>query len=258
VGKSALVNGLIAVRPGSGATCTLAPAPRMLEETPAQLAAHLAHPNGWWRDTAQKLLVLSQDKSVVPALVAMARTHANPLARHHALWTLEGLDALTPALVREKIADADPQVRVAAIRASETLFKRGERSLQPEILARYRDADPNIAIQAVPTAHLLKWPEAKPLTQQIGTFSASAGIKAVASQLLNPSSGQIPGGFGDAELKIIERGRSSSCRCASPAMGWTARACRSRARMPRWHRRWPVPPPPRRNATRLSPSCSTA
>jgi hypothetical protein len=24
------------------------------------------HPNGWWRDTAQKLLVLRQDKSVVP------------------------------------------------------------------------------------------------------------------------------------------------------------------------------------------------
>ncbi len=42
--------------------------PRMLEETPAQLVAHLAHPNGWWRDTAQQLLVLKQDRSVVPAL----------------------------------------------------------------------------------------------------------------------------------------------------------------------------------------------
>ena len=42
--------------------------PRMLDETPAQLVAHLEHPNGWWRTTAQKLLVLRQDKSVVPAL----------------------------------------------------------------------------------------------------------------------------------------------------------------------------------------------
>jgi glucose/arabinose dehydrogenase len=32
--------------------------PRMLTETPAQLVAHLSHPNGWWRDTAQQLLVL--------------------------------------------------------------------------------------------------------------------------------------------------------------------------------------------------------
>ena len=42
--------------------------PRMLEQTPAQLVAHLSHPNGWWRDTAQQLLVLKQDRSVVPAL----------------------------------------------------------------------------------------------------------------------------------------------------------------------------------------------
>jgi hypothetical protein len=33
-----------------------------------ELVTHLEHPNGWWRDTAQKLLVLRQDTSVVPAL----------------------------------------------------------------------------------------------------------------------------------------------------------------------------------------------
>ena len=48
--------------------------PRMLSETPAQLVAHLSHPNGWWRDTAQQLLVLEQDKSVVPALQQLVRT----------------------------------------------------------------------------------------------------------------------------------------------------------------------------------------
>ena len=63
---------------------------------PAQLVTHLEHPSGWWRDTAQKLLVLRQDKSVVPALTAMATQSANPLARIHAMWTLEGLGALTP------------------------------------------------------------------------------------------------------------------------------------------------------------------
>ena len=115
------------------------PQPRMLDETPAQLVAHLSHPNGWWRDTAQKLLVLSQDKSVVPALERLARTSTDALARFHALWTLEGLDALTPALVREKLKDADTHVRVAAIRASETLFKQGESSLGADILAQLSD-----------------------------------------------------------------------------------------------------------------------
>src|SRR5262249_54251705 len=93
--------------------------PRMLDETPAQLVTHLSHPNGWWRDTAQQLLVLKQDKSVVPALVTLARQKTNLLARFHALWTLEGLNALTPELTRELMSDAEPRVRRQAIRASE-------------------------------------------------------------------------------------------------------------------------------------------
>ena len=36
-------------------------APRMLSETPAQLVRHLNDPNGWWRDTAQQLLILAQN-----------------------------------------------------------------------------------------------------------------------------------------------------------------------------------------------------
>src|SRR5690606_31277790 len=73
--------------------------PRMYDDSSAELVAHLAHPNGWWRDAAQQNLVLRQDRSVVPALELMARTGAapagtgNPLARIHALWTLEGLAA---------------------------------------------------------------------------------------------------------------------------------------------------------------------
>ena len=64
----------------------------MLNETPAQLVAHLSHQNGWWRDTAQQLLVQRQDKSVVPALQNLVRTSDNLVARFHALWTLEGLE----------------------------------------------------------------------------------------------------------------------------------------------------------------------
>ena len=56
-------------------------------------------------------------------------TSKNPLARLHALWTLEGLDALTPELVREKLKDEHPQVRAAAIRVSESLYKKGDKSL---------------------------------------------------------------------------------------------------------------------------------
>ena len=98
---------------------------RMLNETPAQLVRHLSDPNGWWRDTAQQLFVLAQDKSVVPALKQLARTSPNQLARIHALWTLEGLASADAALVRELMKHGDPQIRIQSIRASETLYKAG-------------------------------------------------------------------------------------------------------------------------------------
>src|SRR5688572_687222 len=102
--------------------------PAMLRETAAQLVRHLSHPNGWWRDTAQQLLVLKQDRSVVPALQTVVRSSKNPLARVHALWTLEGLGSLDAALARELLNDADPVIRAQAIRASESLYKAGDTS----------------------------------------------------------------------------------------------------------------------------------
>ena len=74
--------------PGSPAIPGIAPnfaPPRMYAETPAQLVAHLAHPNGWWSDTAQRLLILKQDKSRRAGAAALARTVAaatrRPVAR---------------------------------------------------------------------------------------------------------------------------------------------------------------------------------
>src|SRR3954447_4395049 len=75
--------------------------PRMLDETPAQLVAHLSHANGWGGDTAQHLRVLKQDQAVVPALRTIVRTSDNLVGRFHALRTLEGLSALDAPLTRE-------------------------------------------------------------------------------------------------------------------------------------------------------------
>ena len=133
--------------------------PRMLSETPAQLVTHLTHPNGWWRDMAQRLLVLKQDKSVVPALQTMARG-APLLARFHAMWTLEGLSALDAPLVREALKDPNPRMRVQAIRLSETLYKAGDRSFAEDYRAATKDADADVAIQAMLTLNTLKVPDA--------------------------------------------------------------------------------------------------
>ena len=122
--------------------------PKMYDETPAQLVAHLTDPNGWWRDNAQRILVLKQDKSVVPTLKTMAQSSSNQLARIHALWTLEGLGSADPALLRELMKSPDAQIRQQAIRASETLYKGGDRSFAADWKALAKDTDTDVATSA--------------------------------------------------------------------------------------------------------------
>jgi mono/diheme cytochrome c family protein/glucose/arabinose dehydrogenase len=183
------------------------PQPHMQDETPAQLVAHLDHPNGWWRDTAQKLLVLRGDKSVAPALIQMARNHPNHLARIHALWSLEGLDALEPAFVREKLKDEHPQVCIAAIRASETLYKKGDKSLVDDIQLLAKDSDPNVVIQVMMTANLLKWPDTVKLLEAAIADHPADGVKGIATQLIQPGA-SFAREFSSEQKQLLARGET--------------------------------------------------
>jgi mono/diheme cytochrome c family protein/glucose/arabinose dehydrogenase len=87
---------------------------------PADAAARvklLSHPNGWVRDTAQRLIVESADAATVTPLRALlADAQAPAFARLHALWSLDGFAAARPEDVRLALKDTDAQVRAAAIR----------------------------------------------------------------------------------------------------------------------------------------------
>ena len=158
--------------------------PRMLDETPAQLVAHLSHANGWWRDTAQQLLVQRQNKTVVPALRNLVRTADNLVARFHALWTLEGLGALDVALVREQMKDPNPRMRVQALRASETLYKAGTRVLADDYRAMAKDADPDVALQALLSANLFKIANSDALIKETMEANKARGIQEIGQRML--------------------------------------------------------------------------
>ena len=49
---------------------------------------------------------------------------------------------LEPSVIRAGLKDAHPQVRIAAIRVSEALYKQGDPSLLPEIKALAKDPMP--------------------------------------------------------------------------------------------------------------------
>ncbi len=189
--------------------------PRMYSETTVQLVAHLASPNGWWRDTAQRLIVLRQDRSVVPMLEAGARVHKQYLARIHALWTLQGLNAVSPALVREKMADSHPQVRIAAIRVSESLFRAGDASFRADIEKLMSDPQPEVALQACMTAKYLAWPEHMKLLSETVLNSKAKGVRQIGAYLtLTP--GQQIAELSDRERALMKKGEEVySTICAS-------------------------------------------
>ena len=160
--------------------------PHMLDEAAAQLVEHLKDPNGWWRDTAQQLLVLKQDKSVVPALKAMTADTSNQLARIHAMWTLEGLGAADVTLVRTLMKDPDPQIRIAALRVSETLYKGGEKTLATDYVNMAKDKDTDVLIQALLTLNTMKVADAKAVTQNAFDTNKTKGVQLVANTILHP------------------------------------------------------------------------
>jgi len=183
--------------PGSPAVPAIAlnsAAPRMYAETPAQLVAHLSHPNGWWRDMAQRLLILKQDKSVAPALTQIVTTSDNVLTRMHALWTLEGLGALDAGLVRDLMRDPSPRIRVQAIRASETLYKTGNKSFEAQYRALSKDADADVAMQALLTLNLFKAPDIADVVTAAQAGTKARGVQEIGNWITRPPANAGRGG----------------------------------------------------------------
>jgi glucose/arabinose dehydrogenase len=115
--------------------------------TPAQLVGALSHPNGWRRDTAQRLLVERNAKSVVPALVKLVEGAGDPRARLHALWTLDGLDSIEPATVNTALKDTSAEVRSSAIRIAERWLGTANHPIATAVMALQGDSHWSVRAQ---------------------------------------------------------------------------------------------------------------
>jgi putative membrane-bound dehydrogenase-like protein len=80
----------------------------------ANLVQALAHPNQFWRLTAQRLLVEGQKTDLVPALKELAKQDAPGAI--HAIWTLHGLGQLDPLTHLQLLLHKDPAIRRNALR----------------------------------------------------------------------------------------------------------------------------------------------
>lgn len=152
------------------------PKPHMLDETTSQLLSYLDHANGWWRDNAQKEIVLRNDQSVVEDLKRIAVGKKGPLAekpsalgRLHALWTLSGLDAIDKDVLTEALEDDDPQIRKAAVWISEMYLKNDDEDTIEEVSELKEDKDYDVRVQLVLSLSKSKSPKAKALAEEILT-----------------------------------------------------------------------------------------
>jgi mono/diheme cytochrome c family protein len=137
------------------------PKPHLSNVSSAELVHALSHPDGWWRDTAQRLLVERADAASVPALRELAATGPQPLGRLHALWTLEGMESLDEKTLLAALSDSDGKVQAAAIRLSEPFLKATARNeLTSRILALVHESNPDVQLQLAFTLSTIDNPQA--------------------------------------------------------------------------------------------------
>ena len=124
-----------------------------------QLVAQLSNPNIWWRLNAQRLLVDHSNKQVMPALVKMAENPTSALGRLHAMWTLEGIGALSPTVIERALKDRVAGVRENAIKLAELHFADAP-ALQNSIVALKADPDAKVRFQLLCSLGSVNTPKA--------------------------------------------------------------------------------------------------
>ncbi|MAG92946.1 MAG: hypothetical protein CMJ48_04265 [Planctomycetaceae bacterium] len=131
--------------------------PNLEAMTTAQLVAELESPSGWQRDMVQKLLIWRADPSAQSPLERTVQTSRVPLARVHALCTLDGLSQITSGLLMYALQDEHPGVRRHAVRLGESQFE-SDITLARAATALVDDADARVRLQLA--CSLGEWPSA--------------------------------------------------------------------------------------------------
>jgi putative membrane-bound dehydrogenase-like protein len=122
------------------------PPPRLRQAPAAELVASLGDANGWWRDTAQRLLIERGGREAAGPLADLARHGPNALARIHALWTLDGIGAIAEPDLLAGLHDANGRVREQAVRLLNTRAA-GPDSLRRALVGLAADADARVRFQ---------------------------------------------------------------------------------------------------------------
>ena len=162
-------------------TTKRAPKPHLSRASATQLVQTLANPNGWWRITAQRLLVERGDRSAVPVLKKFARTAPSEITRLHALWTLDGLDAADASTIETALHDASPDVRAAAERIAEPQLAKNTAPVTADVLRLVSDTTPVVRRQLAASLGELPSDQREPA---LATLVAKSGNDVVVADMV--------------------------------------------------------------------------
>ncbi|WP_316811690.1 HEAT repeat domain-containing protein [Pedobacter heparinus] len=142
--------------------------PRLLSLSTDKLIPYLSHTNGWWRENAQKLIVIRGDKSVAPALKEIAlNTEATQLGRIHALWTLNGLKVLDNETIMQILKDKDPELRKTAVWICDEKVRGGNEQLIAALKPIKNDTSPDVRFQLALTLRFSKSEKAQAIIKDL-------------------------------------------------------------------------------------------
>lgn len=164
-----------------------------------EVLERLGHPNGWWRDVAQRTIVEEGvgDRELIERVAALVEREANPLCRLHALWTLEGLGAATLPRFEGALRDPDPRVRRAALRVAEGSLVQDARYTVARMLAAVPGDEPRTLWQAAHSVGEAGRDDAR--AALLGIVNASG------AELTDPIlRGAVLSGLNGVELEFLE------------------------------------------------------
>jgi mono/diheme cytochrome c family protein len=103
--------------------------------------------------------------------------------------------------------DPNPRMRIQAVRASETLYKAGNRTLDADYRTLTKDPETDVAVQAMLTIGLFKLPDLADLVKATQAANKARGVKEIGDFLLRPPAAVAgSAALTPEEMKIIEEG----------------------------------------------------
>lgn len=174
--------------------------PDMESLSNTELVKLLAHPNGWHRDMAQRVLGTREaDPDTSALLHRLVAMNGQSLGSMHAIWTLEAMGELTAAPIAAAIKSGDKKLAISALWAASTLPHPELLKLEKDLLA-LKPADKETAIYLARALGPIATPAAFTRLNELINTSKDKFVTAAAFSGLDHRESAFKAAIGDKPL----------------------------------------------------------